>query len=58
MYRLSKKEIDRYKMELNTLNLSKLELSSIISQSLPQVMLSPSMGFSPFGGWFSISISQ
>ena len=52
MYRLSKKEIDRYKMELNTLNLSKLELPSIISQSLPQVMLSP------FGGWFSISISQ
>ena len=52
MYRLSKKDIDRYKTELNTLNFSKLELPS------PSSRLSPFPGMSSFGGWFSKSMSQ
>lgn len=54
MYRFSKKEMDRYKTELNTLNLSKLELPSpSSSQSSPHEGLSPL-----FGGRLSKSISQ
>ena len=52
MYKLSKKESDRYKTELNTLNFSKLELPS------PSSRLSPFMGLSSFGGRFSRSMSQ